>query len=108
MPKKQDPASLRRSARVNVRIPVTISGTLPDHQPFTEDTFVVTVSKYGAKLQTRQPLKVGMKVKLKPHSRRESGLFKVVWMGREGSPRQGEVGIEYLEVFNLLGIAFPE
>jgi hypothetical protein len=108
MAKKVDPASLRRSSRVNVRIPITLSGTLPDNRPFTEDTFVVTVSKYGAKVQTRQPLKVGMKLKLQPLRRREAGYFKVVWTGREGSPRQGEVGIEYLEVFNLLGIAFPE
>jgi hypothetical protein len=108
MVKKIDPAYLRRSSRVNVRIPVKISGTLPDNQTFAEETFVATVSKYGAKLQTRQPLKVGMRLKLQPQNRRDSGLFKVVWTGREGSPRHGEIGIEYVEVSNLLGITFPE
>lgn len=108
MAKEASRAFLRRSSRVNVRIPVRLSGTLPDNKPFTEETFVVTVSKYGAKVKTRQPLEVGMQVKLKPYRRRESGLFKVVWTGREGSAREGEVGIEYVEVSNLLGIAFPE
>lgn len=108
MAKKTDPASLRRSSRVNVRIPVKLSGALPGNQAFMEETVVVTVSKFGAKVQTRQPLKVGMQLRLQPLNRRDSGLFKVVWTGREGSPRQGEVGIEYLTVSNLLGITFPE
>lgn len=108
MAKKADPAYLRRSSRVNVLIPVKISGALPDNQSFSEDTFVFTVSKYGAKIQTRQPLKVGMQLKLQPVNRRNSAIFKVVWTGREGSPRQGEAGIEYVEVSNLLGITFPE
>ena len=108
MAKKVGPAYLRRSSRVNVRIPVKISGALPGNQSFAEDTVVLTVSKYGAKIQTRQPLKVGMQLRLQPTNRRNSAIFKVVWAGRESSPRQGEAGIEYVEVSNLLGITFPE
>ncbi len=108
MAKKVDPAYLRRSSRVNVRIPVRISAALPGNQFLEEETFVATVSKYGAKIQTRQPLKVGMQLKLQPLNRRNSAIFKVVWRGREGSPRQSEAGIEYVEVSNLLGITFPE
>jgi len=108
MPTNDSGAALRRSARVNVRIPVTLSGTLPGGESFTEETFIITVSKYGAKLKTQQPLRVGMEVKVQPHLRRQSGLFKVVWIGRSGSPRQGEVGIEYVNVSNLLGLVFPD
>lgn len=108
MPGNASGAALRRSARVNVRIPVKLSGTLPDGKAFTEETFIVTVSKYGAKLKSEQPLQVGMEVKVQPHLRRQSGLFKVVWTGRPGSPRQGEVGIEYVNVMNLLGLVFPD
>ena|SRR3990172_6079235 len=109
MPKKEDSKPpLRRSARVNGRVPVTISGTLPDNQTFAEETHILTISKYGAKLQSQYPLKIGMQLRVKLRDRRVSGLFKVVWTGHEGSLREGEVGIEYVQVSNLLGIAFPE
>jgi hypothetical protein len=108
MPEQESEAPLRRSARVNVRIPVKLSGILADNKTFAEDTYVITVSKYGARLLTQQPLKVGMQVKVQPRGRRPAGLFKVVWTGRPGSPREGEIGIAYVNVSNLLGIAFPD
>jgi hypothetical protein len=106
--KPADPAPLRRSVRVQVRVPVTISGTFPDGSPFRERGHVVTVSKYGAKLKTALPLEVGTQVKIQPQRRSPPGIFRVVWVGREGTPRAGEIGIEYLRVSNLLGITFPE
>lgn len=99
---------LRRSSRVNVRIPVTISGTLRDQTPFMEETLILSISKYGAKIQTRLPLSMGMKVRIQPKQRSDSGFFTVVWVGRPGTPREGEVGIEYVRVSNLLGVTFPE
>lgn len=108
MPEQDSGALLRRSARVNVHITVKLSGTFPGGKAFTEETSVVTVSKYGAKLKTQQPLTLGMQVKVQPRGRRQAGLFKVVWIGRPGSPREGEIGIEYVNVSNLLGIAFPD
>lgn len=99
----------RRSARVNIGCPVRISGTLPNHVPFEEDAKIVTVSKFGAKLKTRLPLRVGMKVKVEPVGGKSSGVFKVVWVGREGTLRAGEVGVEYTEdIAGILGINFPD
>ncbi len=105
---KEMPPPLRRSSRVNVRIPVTISGTLGDNTPFVEDTTILSISKYGARVQTRLPLSMGMKLKVQPKQHQESGFFTVVWVGRQGTPREGEVGIEYVRVSNLLGVTFPE
>jgi PilZ domain len=102
------PAPLRRSVRVQVRVPVTISGKFPDGSPFHQKGHIITISKYGAKLKTELPLKAGAEVKVKPEKGSQPGLFRVVWVGREGSPRAGEIGIEYLRVSNLLGITFPE
>ncbi len=100
---------LRRSSRVNIGCPVMISGKLTDNIPFSEETRVVTVSKYGAKLKTHLPLRIGMQVKIQPVKTRTSGLFKVVWVGREGTPRAGEVGVEYAgKANNLLGVSFPD
>ena len=108
MDKETPQPPMRRSSRVNVRIPVTISGTLGDNTPFVEDTTILSISKYGAKVQTRRPLTMGMKLKVQPKQHDESGLFRVVWVGRQGTPREGEVGIEYVRVSNLLGVTFPE
>jgi hypothetical protein len=100
---------MRRSARVNLGCPVRISGLLQNNVPFAEDTQIVTLSKFGAKLKTRVPLKLGMQVKVQPLRGKASGVFKVVWIGREGSPRAGEVGVEYAdETASILGINFPE
>jgi hypothetical protein len=102
------PAPLRRSARVQVRIPVRISGKLAEGTGFQEEAYVLTVSKYGAKLKTSLPLKVGGLLQLQPRTGSMSAQFRVVWVGREATPRAGEVGIEYLKVSNLLGVTFPE
>ena len=108
MTKQPGGAALRRSARINVNLPVTISGALPDGKRFSEDALILTVSKFGAKLKSQQPLKLGMEIKVQPRQRRGAALFRVVWEGRPGTPREGEVGIEYVQVSNLLGVAFPE
>ena len=100
---------LRRSTRVNIGCQVRISGMLANHVPFAENAQIVTLSKFGAKLRTRIPLKVGMQLKVEPLRGSNSGVFKVVWVGRDGTPRAGEVGVEHAtEVAGVLGINFPE
>jgi hypothetical protein len=100
---------VRRSARVNLGCPVRISGMLADQIPFAEDARIITLSKFGAKLKTRLPLRVGMQIKVQPQHGEKSGIFKVVWVGREGTPRAGEVGVEYKEeIASILGINFPD
>lgn len=101
-------ASLRRSVRVQVQVPVLLSGTLPDGKSFQEEAHIVTISKYGAKLKTRLPVEVGTALKIRPRKGRQAGQFKVVWVGREDTPRAGEIGVEYMQVSNLLGLTFPE
>jgi hypothetical protein len=108
MMKPASPAPLRRSARINVRVPVTITGKLPGGKTFTEDTHIITISKYGAKLKSQYPLTTGMQLKVRPTQSRKAALFRVIWIGREGTTREGEVGIEYVEVSNLLGVTFPD
>ncbi len=108
MPKPSAGQPLRRSARLFLSVPVNISGKFLDGKTFQEDTQIVTVSKYGAKVKTQLALKVGMQVKVQPKQRKESAVFRVVWVGREGTPRAGEVGLEYVQVSNLLGVNFPE
>ncbi len=108
MARTDDPDNTRRSTRINLGCRVTISGKLPNDAPFKEHAQVVTISKYGAKLLTHLPLKVGMHLKIQPLKGKNVGDFKVVWVGREGTPRAGEIGVEYAgNVLDLLGVNFP-
>jgi hypothetical protein len=108
MAKASGTAPLRRSARVNIGCAVRISGVTADQMPFSEETHVITISKYGAKVKTRLPLQVGGNLKVQPLRGHKAGVFKVVWVGREGTPRAGEVGLEYAgKVSDLLGVSFP-
>lgn len=91
-----------------MRIPITLSGMLSDGKPFKEDTFVVTVSKFGGKIKTAQPLKAGARVKIQPRNSKEVDMVRVAWVGHEGTSRAGEIGIEYLKLSKILGITFPE
>ncbi len=92
---------------MQVRIPVTIVGTLPEGKPFAEETYILTVSKFGARIKTKARLEKGMQVTVSPKLRKDSAPFRVVWTGRPGTLREGEAGIEYVQVSNLLGISFP-
>jgi hypothetical protein len=100
-------ASMRRSTRIQVRIPVIVTGTLPSGESFTEETYVLTVSKFGARLLCSHPLTPGMEIRVRPKAGNEDALFHVVWTGG-GSGNSGEVGIQYVKATNLFGIAFPD
>jgi PilZ domain len=100
--------SMRRSTRVQVRIPVDVTGTLPNGKPFTEQTHVLTVSKFGARLRSSYPLSPGMEIRVKPKAGTADALFQVVWTKGSGKNEWGEAGIQYVNVTNLFGVAFPE
>ena len=100
--------SMRRSTRVQVRIPVDVTGTLPGGKSFTEQTHVLTVSKFGARLKSTYPLSPGMEIRVKPRAGIADALFQVVWVEGGGTLDSGEVGIQYVKVSNLFGIAFPD
>ena len=109
MGKSSSTLPLRRSSRVNIACPVRISGLLPNHIPFAEDANIVTISKFGARLKTPIQLHIGMRVTVEPVRGKKSAIFRVVWIGRPGSPRAGEVGLEYTTPgTNILGINFPD
>jgi hypothetical protein len=108
MPAPKESAPLRRSSRVQIRIPIILSGRFQNGKPFSAEAVIWSVSKYGAKVKTLLPLEVGMQVRVGLQNRRGEGLFRVVWIGREGTPRAGEVGLECVRVSNLLGLTFPD
>jgi PilZ domain-containing protein len=106
MPSEAKALPLRRSSRIQIRIPVLISGTLADGKRFVKEAHVLTVSKFGARIKADIRLEVGAEVRVE--TKQQAGaLFRVVWLGHEGTPREGEIGVEYVKMSNLLGISFP-
>jgi PilZ domain len=99
---------MRRSTRIQVRIPVAVTGTLPGGEAFTEQTHVLTVSKFGARLKCRHPLSPGMEIRVKPKAAIADALFHVVWAEGSENNGSGEVGIQYVNASNLFGVAFPD
>ncbi|PYV18465.1 MAG: hypothetical protein DMG21_04910 [Acidobacteria bacterium] len=97
---------LRRSARIQIRIPVLITGKLADGRRFVQEAQVLAVSKFGARVKSDVKLTVGAEVRIET-KRHGGALFRVIWVGAEGTPRAGEFGVEYVKFANLLGISFP-
>ena len=69
---------------------------------------MVSVSKFGAKLETNYSLEPGSEIRLRSKARPDEALFQVVWLSRKDTARACEAGIQYVRVSNFLGIAFPD
>src|SRR6266702_4135127 len=107
MPSASETPPLRRSTRIQLRIPVLISGTLADGKRFLKEVHVLSVSKFGARIKADVKLSVGAEVRVET-KQKAGATFRGVWVGLEGTPRAGEIGLEYVKMSNLLGISFPQ
>jgi len=83
----------RVKRRVAAHLPVRVWGMDAKAQPFTQMAMVRNVSRTGALLE-------GLARMLKPgefiHVQfgEDQAQFRVVWAGKMGTPREGEVGLE--------------
>lgn len=98
---------MRRSTRIQVRVPVSITGVLPGGKSFTEQAYVLSVSKYGARLKCRHPLSPGMEIRVKPTAGDHDAVYQVVWTG-SGPDDSDEVGIQSVNPSSHFGISFPD
>ncbi len=106
MPSATQTLPVRRSARIQLRVPVLITGKHADGKQFVQEALVLTVSKFGARIKADIKLSAGAEIRIET-KRHGGALFRVVWVGAEGTPRTGEFGVEYVKLANLLGITFP-
>ncbi len=98
----------RRSTRLNIAIPISISGKDSDGLSFKEDTRTAVINKHGAKFLTLHQLTLGDEVIIENRALGVSAKAKVVWLGKRRSPQDSvEVGIQLAEDKNVWGIAFP-
>jgi hypothetical protein len=83
----------RQQQRVFVDLPVRIWGLDTHSRPFTQPASLRTISGRGATLQ-------GVDVQLKPGDvldlqyEGNKAQFRIVWLGKPGTEKQGEVGVE--------------
>jgi hypothetical protein len=83
----------RSQSRVFVELPIQIWGLDANSRPFTQPASLRTISGRGATLQ-------GVDAHLKPGDfvdvqyQGNKAQFKIVWLGKQGTEMQGEVGVE--------------
>ena len=86
----------RRDPRVDVAVPVQLSGTDKEGRAFDQQATTMNVSQRGAQLEgVRGRLQPGGSVMLArgPHSE----AFRIVWVGAEGSAVAGQIGVSSAE-----------
>ncbi len=85
----------RRNRRVAAFLTVRIWGVDAKSMPFTQHAQVRNISDRGAVLHGMiRPVKAGALLHIQHEE--EQAQFRVVWVGRQGTRRQGEIGVESL------------
>jgi hypothetical protein len=97
----------RRSGRIPHKLPVILSGIDRDGFNFGEETETVSISKHGASVRTAYELRLGQEISARTKDTHRVGQFVVVWVGQPGTPGEGQVGLEWVEVRRFWGVEFP-
>jgi hypothetical protein len=85
----------RRNRRVAALLTVRIWGVDGKSMPFAQHAQVKNISDRGAVLQGMvRPVRAGAILHLQ--NEHDQAQFRVVWVGRYGTRRQGEIGVEGL------------
>lgn len=104
----KEPASHRRSTRLTLSVPITLSGVDALQQPFQEQTHTILVNKHGAKVTTRHELAVNSTVHVHNSRLGRKAQARVVVIDKRRSPSDPfEVGIALEEPGNIWGVEFP-
>jgi hypothetical protein len=85
----------RRAPRIAARLPVRIWGMDVHSCPFMQLATAMNISRTGAQIQgMRRLVRPGEIVEVQLGH--EKAQFRVTWVGKLGSRRDGEIGIEML------------
>jgi hypothetical protein len=82
----------RRDPRIDLALPVLLTGTDVGGRPLAQKVVTVNISRRGALLAGMHGrLKAGDQVSLERLQNREQ--FRVAWVGKEDSPKAGQIGV---------------
>ena len=85
----------RRRPRIATTMPVRLWGVDAHAFPFAQSASVRNFSSIGATVQgVHRHIKPGEIIEVQVG--KKSAHFRVVWVGRKGTPREGEIGVESL------------
>jgi hypothetical protein len=101
-------ASRRRSTRLAIAIPITITGKDTSGHTFKENSRTVVINKHGAKILTFHQLDIGTEVTIENRALGRTAKASIVWVGDRPSSKDAmEVGIQLINAENIWGIEFP-
>ncbi len=87
----------RREERQPIRLPATAWYMLEDGSLAVDHVRTVEISRMGGRITgLKHPVTPGMMLSIQQGN--ATGRFRVVWVGKEGSDREGQVGIECVEI----------
>ncbi len=108
MATEQQSRQTRRGARVFIRIPVQIKAVGQDGSEVNEAAEAEVVSRFGALLRTRRPLKKNSDISVTNGFSKEVVTFRVVWLGEKQSDGRWDIGVEATDLHeDFWGIRFP-
>ena len=92
----EDSMGQRKNSRTKMVLPLRVWGTDANGNPFVQLAHTLDVSAHGARLAGfRAALSAGDIVGVQ--YRLQKSQFRVAWVGRPGSAKSDQIGIEYLE-----------
>jgi hypothetical protein len=110
---KQDQADVpvmvgRRSTRLSVAVPITISGEDAAGNDFRENTFTLNVNKHGAEIATSRALGTNAVITIENGTLGRKARARVVQRRERRTPNSPyEVSVELLDPENIWGVRFP-
>jgi hypothetical protein len=98
----------RRSTRLAIAIPITLSGKDAAGNSFKENTRTIVVNKHGAKIVTTHQLELGAEVEIDNRALGLTARAGVVWTSDQRTPQKVfEAGIQLFKAQDIWGIEFP-
>ena len=98
----------RRSTRLLVTVPVTLSGKNARGESFREETHTISINRHGASLATWQALTPGTEVLVENPPRGLAVRGKVVSFSEKAAPSMPhQIGVELADAKNIWGIQYP-
>ena len=101
-------AANRRSTRLAIAIPITISGKDASGHTFKENSRTAIINKQGAKILTLHEVTLNSELTVENRALGRAAQAIVVWVGNKASPKDPvEVGVQLSHAENIWGIEFP-
>ena len=98
----------RRSTRLLVTVPVTISGKNARGESFREETQTISINRQGASLATWQTITPGSEILVENPPRGLAVRGKVVSFSEKSAPTMPhQIGVELADSKNIWGIQYP-